>query len=177
MRRLLGTLLLIGSLSSHLAYGCGDKLLVLGRPLMFTSRPAAILAYAPPGSSLQSLLSATQWTGAMTKGKHHLQVVQTPDQLAQILKTERFDVILAGLTDAAALRPQMAIASYPAVVVPVLDSGSRDAFRSAEREYGVAMKGVAKSGDYLSAIGRAVDLRDRRFEAAAREKKNRGKNS
>jgi hypothetical protein len=144
---------------------------------MFTSRPAAILAYAPPGSSLQSLLSATQWTGAMTKGKHHLQVVQTPDQLAQILKTERFDVILAGLTDAAALRPQMAIASYPAVVVPVLDSGSRAAFRSAEREYGVAMKGVAKSGDYLSAIGRAVDLRDRRFEAAAREKKNRGKNS
>ena len=33
MRRLLGALLLIGSLSSHLAYGCGDKLLVLGRPL------------------------------------------------------------------------------------------------------------------------------------------------
>jgi len=177
MRRLLGTLLLISSLSSHLAYGCGDKLLVLGRPLMFTSRPAAILAYAPPGSFLQPLLSASQWTGAITKGKHHLQVVETPEQLAQILKTERFDVVLAVLADAAALRPQIAIASYPAVVVPVLDGGSRDVFRSAEREYGVAMKGVAKSGDYLSAIGRAVDLRDRRAEAAAHEKKKRGKNS
>jgi hypothetical protein len=177
MRRLLGALLIIGSLSSHLAYGCGDKLLVLGRPLYFTSRPAAILAYAPPGSSLQSLLSATQWTGAIAKGKHHLRIVQTPEQLAQVLKTERFDVILAGLAEAAALRRQTAATLYPAVVVPVVDSSSRDAFRSAQREYGVVMKGVAKSGDFVSAIGRAIELHDRRVEAAAREKKKQAKSS
>lgn len=177
MQRLLGTLLIIGFLSSHLAYGCGDKLLVLGRPLMFTSRPAAILAYAPPGSSLQSLLSSSQWTGAIAKGKHHLRIVQTPEQLAQVLKTERFDMILAGLAEAAPLRAQTATTSYPVVVVPLIDSGSRDAFRSAEREYGVVMKEVAKSGDYLSAIGRAIELHDRRVEAAAREKKKQAKNS
>jgi hypothetical protein len=174
MRQLLG-IIIVGLLSPQLAYGCGDKLLVLGRPLHFTSRPAAILAYVPPGSSLQSLLSAMQWTGAMTKGRHHLRTAQTPEQLAQVLKTERFDVILTSVADAAVLR-QIATTWYPAVVVPVVDSGSREAFQSAQREYGVAMKGIAKSGDYLSAIDRAIDLHDRRVETAAREKRH-GKNS
>ena len=44
-------------LCSHLTYACGDKLLVLGRPLRFGSpRPAAILAYARSGSFLESVM-------------------------------------------------------------------------------------------------------------------------
>jgi hypothetical protein len=60
MRRLLTALLLVAGffLSSHTADACGDKLLILGRPLRFKSRPASILAYSPPGSALESMLNS-----------------------------------------------------------------------------------------------------------------------
>jgi hypothetical protein len=165
-------------LCSHLTYACGDKLLVLGRPLRFgSSRPAAILAYAPSGSFLESVMKEWQFATAITKGKHRLRVVQTPEQLTQTLKAERFDLVLAGSQDVLAVRSQVAAATPATVFVPVVDGGSRDAVRTAEKEYGVAIKGNAKTGDYLSTIGRAVDLHDRRVEAVAREKKNPGKNS
>jgi hypothetical protein len=179
MRRLLGALVLSAGflLLSHSAHACGDKLLILGRPLRFHSRPAAILAYAPPASAVESVLNSPQWATAMTKGKHRLRVMQTPEQLTQALKAERFDVILVGAADAGGLQAQLSAASFPAVFVPVVESVARDAFRNAEKEYGVAMKGMAKSGAYLSAIDRAVGLHDLRVEAAAREKKNHGKSS
>jgi hypothetical protein len=165
-------------LFSHLTYACGDKLLVLGRPLRFgSSRPAAILAYAPPGSFLESVMKESQWTTAISKGKHRLRVVQTPGQLTQTLNAERFDLVLAGSPDILAVRSQVATASPGLVFVPVVDGGSHDAVRTAEKEYGVAIKGDAKTGDYLMTIGRAVDLHDRRVEAIAREKKNQRKNS
>jgi hypothetical protein len=163
---------------SDLTYACGDKLLVLGRPLRFgSSRPAAILAYAPSGSFLESVMKEPLWTAAITKGKHRLRVVQTPEQLMQSLKAEQFDLVLAGPQDALAVRSQVAAASPVTVLVPVVDGGSHDVVRTAEKEYGMVIKGDAKTGDYLSTIGRAVDLHDRRVEAVAREKKNSGKNS
>jgi hypothetical protein len=179
MRRLLGALYLTAGflVFSHTAHACGDKLLILGRPLRFNSRPAAILAYAPSGSTLESFLNGPQWANAMAKGKHRLRVMQTPEELSQALKAQRFDVILVGYADAPLLRTQVAATSFPAVFVPVVESVARDALRKAEKEYGVAMKGTAKSGDYLSAIDRAVGLHDLRVEAAARVKKNQRKSS
>jgi len=174
MRRLLGALLLVAGLFlfSYAAHGCGDKLLILGRPLRFRSRPASILAYAPPGSTLEPMLTSQQWTTAITKGKHRVVVVLNPERLSQVLKGERFDLILVASTEATVSLPQLADAFFPAVVVPVVEGVSREALRNAEKEYGVAVKNAAKSGDYLSEIDRAVGLHDLRIEVAARGKKN-----
>ena len=179
MRRLLCPLFFSAAflLVSHPAHTCGDKLLILGRPLHFNSRSAAILAFAPPGSSLEMMLNRSQWTAAMAKGRHRLRVVETAAQLETILKAERFDLILADSGHASALRPHLAITPSPAVFVPVVSSSSLDVFRAAEKEYAVAIKDPAKTGDYLGAIGRAVDLHDRRVEAAARKKKSSSKSS
>lgn len=175
MRSLLGALLVVTCLLfSSSAYPCGDKLLILGRPLHFRSRPASILAYAPPGSALEPLLSSQQWTTAVTKGKHRVIVILSPERLSQVLKGERFDLILVAWTEASVSPAQLADASFPTVVVPVVENVSRETLRNAEKEYGVAMKGAAKSGEYLSEIDRAVGLHDLRIEAKARDKKNRG---
>ena len=178
MRRLLGVLLLLAgfALSSHIVLACGDKLLILGRPLRFKSRPASILAYAPPRSGVEPMLTSQQWTTAITKGKHRVIVVLTPQRLSEILKGERFDLILVAWTEDTVSPAHLADTSFPAVVVPVVANVSREALRSAEKEYGVAIKGAAKSGEYLSEIDRAVGLHDLRVEAAARGKKkgNRG---
>ncbi|HXY50332.1 MAG TPA: hypothetical protein VEI01_12830 [Terriglobales bacterium] len=179
MRTLLTTLGIAALLvCSQSAGACGDKLLVLGRPLRFSSsRPAAILAYAPPGSPLESVFKRPEWISAMAKGKHQLRVAQSPEQVAEALRTERFDVVLAGWPEARNLPAQVAAAAPATVFVPFVNGNARDVARAAEKAYGVAVKDGAKSGDYLLAIGRAVDLHDRRVEAAAREKRNSGKSS
>jgi hypothetical protein len=172
MRGLLGALLLVaGFLSSHTAHACGDKLLILGRPLHFKSRPASILAYAPSGSGLEPMLTGQQWTSAITKGKHRVVVILTPERLSQVLKGERWDLILIASKETTVSPPQLADASFPTVVVPVVEDSSRETLRNAEKKYGVAMKSVAKSSDYLSEIDRAVGLHDLRMEVAARGKK------
>lgn len=179
MRRLLGPVCVTAVLLlfSHSALACGDKLLILGRPLRFNSHPASILAYAPRGSTVESVLSSSQWATAITKGKHRLRVVETPEQLTQALQAARFDVILVSSPDARALSSELSATSFPAVFVPVFETGARDALRKADKEFGVAMKDMAKSGDYLSTIERAVALHDLRVEAAARVKKNHAKSS
>jgi hypothetical protein len=179
MRRLLRALLLVAGffLFSCTAHACGDKLLILGRPLRFKSRPASILVYAPPGSALEPMLTSQQWTTAITKGKHRVIVILTPERLSQVLKGERFDLILVAWTEATVSPAQLADTSFPAVVVPVVENVSRETLRNAEKEYGVAMKSTAKSGDYLSEIDRAVGLHDLRIEAAARGKKNHNRGS
>ena len=179
MLRLLGALLLAAGFlfSTHTAQACGDKLLILGRPIHFRSRPASILAYAPPGSVLESMLASPQWTTAIAKGRHRVIVALTPERLSQVLKGERFDLMLVAWADAAGPRAPLSDISFPAVVVPVLENMSRETVRNVEKEYGVAMKSTAKSGDYLSEIDRAVGLHDLRMEAAARGKKNQNRGS
>lgn len=179
MRRLLGALSLVAGLflSSPPAQACGDKLLILGRPLHFKSRPASILAYAPPGSALESLLASPQWTTAVAKGRHRVIAILTPERLSQVLKGERFDLILIAWTETTLSLPQLADTSFPAVVTPVVENSSRETLRNAEKEYGVVMRSTAKSGDYLFEIDRAVGLHDLRIEAAARGKKNQNKGS
>ena len=171
------TSLITPVLVSSPADACGDKLLVLGRPLRFNSRPAAILAFAPAGSFLETFLNDPAWASASVKGKHKLRVVQTQEQLAENLKIELYDIIVADSGHAPALRSQLATSPSTAVFAPVVERGSRDAQRAAEKEYGIALKGTGKSGDHLFAIGRAVDLHDRKVEAAARGKKDVRKSS
>ena len=179
MRSLLGALLLAAGfvLSSHTAHGCGDKLLILGRPVHFKSRPASILAYAPTGSVLESLLVSEQWTTAIAKGRHRVIVILTPERLSQVLKGERFDLILVARTETTVSRAQLADSSFPAVIVPVVENSSREMLRNAEKEYGVVIKNTGKSGDYLFEIDRAVGLHDLRIEAAARGKRNQNRGS
>ena len=179
MRRLLGMLLLVAApfYSTHRARACGDKLLILGRPLHFRSRPASILAYAPPGSALESMLASQQWTTAIAKGRHRVIVILTPERLFQVLKAERFDLILVAWAEATESPARVAGTSFPAVVVPVVANVSRENFRNAEKQYGVAIKSTGKSGEYLSEIDRAVGLHDLRIEAAARGKKNQNRGS
>ena len=178
MRRLLGAFLLVaGFFPTDMAHACGDKLLILGRPLHFKSRPASILAYAPSGSVVQAMLTSQQWTTAVTKGKHRVVVILTPERLSQVLKAERFDLILIASKETTVSTRQLAAASFPLLVVPVVENVSRETLRNTEKEYGVAMKSAAKAGDYLSEIDRAVGLYDLRIEVAARGKKNQKKPS
>ena len=173
MNRILQVLTLIAMVScAPLSNACGDKLIVLGRALRFSTisseRPAAILAYAPQGSVVSALVNEPQWVAAMEKGKHRLRVIQELDEIVTALSSERYDLVLVSLADAGQLKQRIQSASSAAVVVPVLQSSpSHDEVRAADKEYGVVLKSESKDKAYLSYISKAVELRDRRAQARA----------
>ena len=160
-----------------LSHACGDKLLVLGRALRFSTlsseRPAAILAYAPPGSIVSAVVNEPQWISAMEKGKHRIKVLPDLDRVVTALSSERYDLVLVSFSDAEQLKQRIQSASSAAVIVPALQSSpSREEVRAAEKEYGVAMKSESKGKAYLSYISKAVELRDRRAQSLAQAHKS-----
>src|SRR5437667_64799 len=127
MRRLFWTLTVVLLLfCPRLSQGCGDKLLILGRGLRFSAlsadRPAAILAYAPEGSLLASILKDPQWISAMNKGKHRLKAVQSMDELRPALSRERYDLVLLNLSDALKLKQPVQSAPSDPLAVPVVNA-------------------------------------------------------
>lgn len=181
MRRVFWTLtVLLLLFCPQLSQGCGDKLLILGRGLRFSAlsaeRPVAILAYAPEGSLLASVLKDPQWIAAINKGKHRLKAVQSMDELRLALSRERYDLVLISLSDPPQLKQAVQSAPSDPLAVPVVNGSARDKVQTAEKEYGVALRSDSKSKVYLSGISKAVELRDRRAQMLAQARK-KGKTS
>jgi hypothetical protein len=178
MRLLLRVFTVLALVSSApLSNACGDKLLVLGRALRFSTispeRPAVILAYAPQGSIVSAVVNEPQWLAAMEKGKHRVRVIQELGGIIAALSSERYDLVLVSLSDAAQLKQRIQSASSATVIVPALKSSpSREEVRTAEKEYGVVLKSESKGRVYLSDISKAVDLRDRRAQSLAQAHKS-----
>ena len=178
MRRLLQVSTVLAIVTcAPLSNACGDKLLVLGRALRFSTlsseRPAAILAYAPEGSVVSAVMKEPQWAAAMEKGKHRLKVVQELDGIATALNSERYDLVLVSLSEVAQLKQRIQALSAAAVIVPTLQSSlSREEMRAAEKEYGIVLKSESKGRAYLSHISKAVELRDRRAQSLAQAHKS-----
>ena len=178
MRRLLRVFTILAVVTcAPFSYACGDKLLILGRALRFSTlsseRPVAILAYAPLGSVLSAVLNEPQWRAAMDKGKHRLKVVQELEGVVAALSSDRYDLVLVSLSDAAQVKRRIQSASSVAVIVPALQSSpSREEVRAVEKEYGVVLKSESKGRAYLSDISKAVELRDRRAQSLGQARKS-----
>ena len=176
MRRLfwtLSVLLLLFRPSS--SQGCGDKLIILGRGFRFSAlvaeRPVAILAYAPEGSLLASILNDPQWIAAMNKGKHRLRWLQRIDDIRPVLSRESYDLVLVDVSEAPQLKQAVQSTPSDPMVVPVMNGSTRDEVQIAEREYGVVLRSESKTKTYLSGISKAVELRDRRVQVLAQARK------
>src|ERR1700730_8947744 len=86
------------------AFACGDKLLSLGRGVRYqranvAARPASVLVYAGPKSSLGS----TQLQSTLKQAGPKLQTVANGATLEQDLKSTKFDLILVEYGDTAGL--------------------------------------------------------------------------
>ena len=178
MRRVLRVSTVVAILGcAPLSHACGDKLLVLGRALRFSTvasqRPASILAYAPPGSVVSEVLQEPQWAAAVEKGKHRTRVIQDLDSLVSTLHYEHYDLLLVSVTEAALLKQRMQSTASVMFTLPVLPSSpSREEARTLEKEYGIVLTSGSKGKTYLSAISKAVELRDRRAQYLAQSHKS-----
>jgi hypothetical protein len=143
------------------AGACGDKLLGLahGPHYMDLSHPANILLYAPAGSNAAGLTTDEQFQSAIRKGKHKLQIADTPQKFTAALDSGSFDVVLADASAAAELSHQLSAASSLATLVPIVGSQSKTEVKALQREYMVTVSSHGKSGGYLDALDEAMQLK------------------
>ena len=169
MRRLflvVGSITAILLLSATLVYACGDKLLVLNRGLGFqdfvSSRPASILLYTHAGSRAFDAINDSQLQPALVKAGHKLQTVAERSRLDEALKTGHYDLVLVDLSDAPGVEESLRAAPSPPVVVPVVYEGTKAETEAVKKHYRCVLKTPDKSGNYLSAIDRAMDEKAKR---------------
>lgn len=175
MRRLLlvfGSISALFLISATLAYACGDKLLALGRGPRFRdfsrSHRASILIYRPTGSPTSSAVNDGQLQSALAKSGYRLQLVGERKELEQALKTAHYDLVLVDLADVALVEDSLRTAPYSPLVVPVVNRGTSDEKKPGERQYRFLLQAPDKSGNYLNAIDRALDEKDKRDRTALR---------
>jgi len=178
MRRILALALCVFALclSVPSASGCGDKLLLIGRNARMRAaiHPAAILAYAQPGSDMEALLQDPQWMVAVKKGQYRVERVEDLSQLGEHLQKTRYDLILGQLSEVSHLQDVAQSVPSAPLVVPVVDD-IKVQLRAAQKQYGCLIRIHAKAGGHLSAIEDALDLKagsDLAKERARRARKH-----
>ena len=127
---------------------CGDKFLSVGRGTRYqrpkNARAAAVLIYAAPGSGLPAVLKDVRADLALKREGHRATIVETPEQLTAILKSGRFDVIVA--------------ATSVGSVVELLVGSAPD------RPIVVTLDPRPKPGSLIEAIDRAVERHDQNIK-------------
>src|SRR5436309_8818826 len=126
MRKLtvsLGFALTLLLLSHSMAQACGDKLLALGRGVRFqraykAAHPATILIYTGQNSKGGSL-AAPGLQASLTHAGHRLQVAANVAQAQDLLKSGRFDLVLADFPGAATLAEEARSTPSKPTVLPV----------------------------------------------------------
>jgi hypothetical protein len=158
---LVGVLVLAGAGSELLA--CGDKFLVISRGTRYQRaailrKPAAILVYANPASTLPRSLARVRVEDTLSRVGYRTTSVSSPVELDQALRRGGWDLVVADLADSTALRGRYAGTAAP-MVLPVLYDAGRSDVAQARKEYGHAIKGPVKSQAFLDAVDEALALR------------------
>ena len=164
------TLLILGiatgtfCLAVTAALACGDKLMVLGRGVRFQGayaavRPAAILIYMHSGSAVPTAIRDPQLQPALKQAGHKLQSVEDPHQLDEALKSGKYDLVLADISDASDLEQQAQSAPSRPAVLPVVFKPTKTEAAAAEKRYQCVLKTPDKTAHYLATIDEAMELR------------------
>ena len=166
---LLGLLVAVGFCLGADLLACGDKFLVAGRGTRYqrpkNARAASVLIYANPSSGLQAALKRVPLDTVLKHEGHRATTVETSDQLAAILASGRFDVVLAASGDAAAVEALLArSADAPVLVAFCVNAPGQE--QPASDKSAACLKTPPKEGSLLEAIDKAVERRDQNARRA-----------
>ena len=158
MRKLL--LLTALLLTAAVAWACGDKLmLVMGGARL--SSHAVILAYEHQNTASSAVIRGLQSQPALRKAGHTVQVVEDPARLDSALKTGKYDLVMADVSDADDLTQLVRSAPSRPVVLPVAYNSSKEEQTAAQKKFHCLLKAPSNSDQYLAAIDQAMDWRSK----------------
>lgn len=157
-------ILIFGLLVSNLflftgnSYSCGDKFLVVGRGIRYERAyaakfPASILIYSnnPDGvKDLQSMLK---------KSGHKIETVGDETKLFSTLQSNKYDVVLVGLSDVALLEKKVTATPSKPAVLPVIYNVTGAELDAAKSQYNCVLKYSNKNKNAISVIDEVMDAR------------------
>ena len=160
-----GILLSVVAASGVDLAACGDKFLVFSRGTRYQTaaaarRPANILVYANPASTLPKALEKASVDSTLRKAGYKPTSVSAPADLEAAIKQGGWDIVVADLADSASLRGRFQGKTAP-MVVPVVLNATGTELALAKKEFERVLKGPIKSQAFLEAIDDAITLRDK----------------
>lgn len=156
--------LAVGALISTTGFACGDKLILTIGSLRFqqingSAHPASILAYTPRNSPVGEVLKQLEQLSAGKRAGLTFQSFDDPDRLDEMLRANRFDLLLVDASEADKLGRQAQSVPFKPVVVPVVPQSSKTAAAQAEKKFHCVLTAPNSTSRYLSAIDRAMDFK------------------
>jgi hypothetical protein len=154
---------------------CGDKLLSISRGIRLQQaykarHPASILLYvgdpsdARTGRERDALVQLSLLYMSLRQAGHGIEVVESPDELDQALRSRDFHYVLADPRDVDAVSERLAAGAAGPSVQPVLFKPSKSDMASARKRFDLVLKTPATSTAHLEAIDRAMDSRSGRAQ-------------
>ena len=151
------SVLLVGGES---AQACGDKFLVIARPpryarLSGNDRPLSVLILSSQDVRLSVALTDPHLQQELAAAGHKVAVAEDYPQLDQALKAGSVDLILADLTEAGKVGELLKSAAAKAVVMPVVNAGSKAETDRAKQAFRCVFSVPGKARQLLDVIGEA----------------------
>jgi CheY-like chemotaxis protein len=138
------------------AHACGEGQFNMGHGLRYQGylarHPAAVLVYDDGTVDRKPLYAG------LKKAGHKVTVVGTADAMAQALRAQRFDVVIADLDDATSMQSRLAATSAKTKVLPVVSRNRRDA-PELRNQFKLFLLDGASLGQYLKVINQSLSLR------------------
>lgn len=165
MRRILfGSALafLIAVPAANTGLACGDKFLRTGFGILQqTYAPkfsAAVLVFAPPGSTGAALLKEQKFQAALEKAGHKLVVVKDEAHLRQVMRPGEFDLALGALDDRSILEAELNAASAPTLLF-VQGKQKKAEVEACKQQYDCQLKTSDRLDEYLKHMDDAMKVR------------------
>lgn len=158
-------------LNSWPASACGDKLLILGLGVRYdvdsAAYPARILLYGNPELRSEPFKDA-QLQSIVEKAGHRLRSVNTREELVSVLKTGRYDLVLADFADAVDLEQLVQSAPSNPMLLPWVYEPTKEQKTRAEKQYQWVLKAPASVGRFLTVIDQTMEKKQKLAKALAK---------
>ena len=142
---------------------CGDKSLAAGgirmQRALAARYPASVLIYAPNASRLNSAARELDLQKTLRLVGHTYRDVASETDLQVQVDSGHYNILLADITDAAALQARFESSASRVVIVPVLYKPTKAEAVEAAKQGRFLIKSPGRAAQYLTTIAEAVASR------------------
>lgn len=144
----------IWTLAAGFASGCGDKFILIGRGARVTRSqfPSSILIFMNPSSRVPAAEKDFHVEATLRAAGHKAVVVESEAEVQKALASGKYDLVLADVADATALRKEASASASKPVVLPLLYKPTPEELSAAEKEASCMVRPSAKSRDLLAVV-------------------------
>ena len=142
-------------------FACGDKFVRVGRGARYQRgyvalHPASIVLYMGSGALASGTLKGIE---PALKAAGHKVVTVKADVLASTLRDGKHDLVLADVSDAPRIAPELKAAPNPPELLPVMRKPTPDALAEATKEWSCVVSDPGDKYEILTSIDKVLEKR------------------